>query len=234
MDLPHGLGRVFHPDDRDLKHPMLRRLAASEAAVPDVFARTPTWVGDQGPTSMCVGFAWAGFMRAQPLSVTTQPASQPETIYHEAQKIDPWEGENYDGTSVRAGGSYLKNIHDFDEYVWSFDLDHIKRWIFEHACVVVGTNWYMDMFVPTLQPFTKAHSEWVIKPGGEFAGGHAWLLYGYDNKRGFFRMVNSWGKGWGRSGRAVIRYEDMQRLLDEDGEACSAIKLRLRWRQHTS
>jgi hypothetical protein len=41
--------------------------------------------------------------------------------------------------------------------------------------MVMGTNWYMDMFTP---------DRWgYVTPGGDNAGGHSWLIIGVDRYR---------------------------------------------------
>lgn len=229
----HGLGRIFRPDPRDLDHHFGLHLAKLDRPelIPPTCSRIVNWVGDQRDTSECVGFSWAGFMRAQPLAFTIPPLS----IYNGAKRLDPYPGEEYDGTTVRAGGKYLLSMHDFAEYVWTLDMQHIKQWIYYHAPVVVGTNWYKDMFTPEPirskiihgSPAPGGRVEHYLHPTGSLEGGHAWLIYGYDDDQNFFRMVNSWGRSWAAGGRAVITYNEFQRLFAEDGEACSAIKVKL-------
>jgi hypothetical protein len=53
---------------------------------------------DQGEDGACVGF---GTSRAQTL--VNHVEYDAFWLYHEAQKIDEWPGEDYDGTSVNAG-----------------------------------------------------------------------------------------------------------------------------------
>lgn len=40
------------------------------------------------------------------------------------------------------------------------------------------------------------------------AGGHAMVVVGYDERRGAFRLMNSWGKTWGDGGFIWIKYKD--------------------------
>jgi hypothetical protein len=53
---------------------------------------------DQGEEGACVGF---GVSRAQ--TMLNRVTYDAFWLYHEAQKMDEWPGEDYDGTSVRAG-----------------------------------------------------------------------------------------------------------------------------------
>jgi hypothetical protein len=59
---------------------------------------------DQGNEGACVGF---GSSRMQTL--LNRARYDAPWLYHEAQKVDPWPGENYDGTSVDAAMQVLKN-----------------------------------------------------------------------------------------------------------------------------
>jgi len=40
------------------------------------------------------------------------------------------------------------------------------------------------------------------------AGGHALVVVGYDDHKGAFRLMNSWGKNWGDGGYIWIKYKD--------------------------
>lgn len=53
---------------------------------------------DQGNEGACVGF---GTCRA--LTLVNRARYDGFSLYHEAQRIDEWPGEDYDGTSTRAG-----------------------------------------------------------------------------------------------------------------------------------
>lgn len=40
------------------------------------------------------------------------------------------------------------------------------------------------------------------------AGGHALVVVGYDDHKGAFRLMNSWGKNWGDNGYIWVKYKD--------------------------
>jgi hypothetical protein len=65
--------------------------------------------------------------------------------------------------------------------------------------------------------------EGVVKVEGANVGGHAILAIGVDLITEKIVLQNSWGLDYGAAGRCFITFKDMQRLLNEDGEACVAI-----------
>jgi hypothetical protein len=58
---------------------------------------------DQGSEGACVGFGWTRAMM-----ILNRRRYDAPWLYHEAQKVDEWTGEDYDGTSVRAGADVLR------------------------------------------------------------------------------------------------------------------------------
>ncbi len=66
-----------------------------------------------------------------------------------------------------------------------------------------------------------------ITPTAEPVGGHAYLLRGVDTRTALARCCNSWGDSWGKSGEFFLPFADLERLIHEDGEACSAVEKRL-------
>jgi hypothetical protein len=65
----------------------------------------PEWWSfyDQGQEGACVGFGSARMM-----SLLNRRRYDARWLYHEAQKMDEWPGEDYDGTSVRAAMDVLR------------------------------------------------------------------------------------------------------------------------------
>lgn len=227
----HGLGRLPALDPRDAKYSMARALAT--AGITEAAAAVPThrmWLNgpvlDQGATPTCVAHAWAGFMAASPVrtkvpqvSPVPEFPSLPFTLglYEAAKQVDEWPGENYDGTSVRAGAKVLQRLGRLSAYLWAFDAETVRTYVLARGPVVIGINWYDDMF--DADPAGAR----PLNVSGPIVGGHALLVLGYSRERTAFRLLNSWGASWGHTGRAWLTFSDMQQLLrDEDGEACSA------------
>lgn len=213
-----GLGRRSAPDDRDKGYMMA-------AMIPAATVRTYRywwpggWWGDQGIHPHCVGFSWIhwtedGPFTHEPKRPNATPVMDPIWVYNEAQKVDEWPGEGYAGTSVRAGAKILRREGYITGYHWAWDADTVVRAILETGPVVVGTDWYRDMFYPD--------EKGRIEIGGRVLGGHAYCLDGVNTKTGWVRIKNSWGRDWGKKGYAYIQIDDLDKLIKADGEACLA------------
>lgn len=216
-----GMGRLRQWDDRNRNHPML---AAGQGVI-----RRRMWnasvVLDQGDTPQCVGYAGWGWLAGGP--VVQLPTFSPTDLYRWAQDNDEWPGNNYEGSSTLGLMKALKQKGYVKDYVWAFDANTVVDWVLAHGPVVVGTNWYRDMFTPDHEGF--------LEPSGTLEGGHEWRITGadldkicsYDNTRGAVRMVNSWGRGWGEQGRAWVSISALDKLIHEEGEAVTAVEIKL-------
>ncbi len=214
---PYGLGRELKIDERDKKYLIENKLTLPKTTVTQMYWDDNGWWGNQGNTPQCVGYSWAHFIDDGPIKHSgPKPNTNPTLIYREAQKIDEWMGENYDGTSVRAGAKYLKSQNKISSYLWAYNLDTLIKTVLTQGPVVVGTNWYNGMFYPD--------KNGLIKISGRIMGGHAYVINGIDTKKQLFRIKNSWGRSWGVKGSAFISFANMQRLINENGEICLAVE----------
>lgn len=211
------LDRLLQFDERS------RNFGIAEVAAEDI--RTKTWRLDerldQGPDGACVGFGVTHRIAAAPLEVGGQTYDTAFALYKAAQKIDPWPGENYEGTSVLAGVKTAKNLGYFSEYRWCFTVEEIMRAVSNEGPVIVGTWWKDTMFDPD--------GSNILDCTGRNVGGHCYLIRGLDlRRRGgpYFRITNSWGRDWGKNGDALIRVEDYERYLMPQGEAVVPMEVR--------
>lgn len=212
------LDRLVQFDERSREFPVA-------AVVPETIKRGRTWPLaerlDQGREGACVGFGVTHELAASPQRVRGLTEDFAFKVYREAQKIDPWEGENYEGTSVLAGVKIAHQMGYFGQYRWCFTVEEIMRALAHEGPVVVGTVWKDGMYQP--------RPSGLIRPGeGSTVGGHCYLIRGLalrprirgEGKLGpTFRIRNSWGPDWGVEGDAFITVEDYERYLMPGGDA---------------
>lgn len=207
-DVPRTLDRLVEFDERSRAYPI-------RALVPAGF-RSYTWRANaylnQGREGACVGFAWSHELAARPWPVKGITDETARVIYREARKVDQWPGEDYPGTSVIAGAKVAQSQGYITEYRWAFGLDDLRRAIGYKGPAVLGLNWYEGMSAPDADGY--------IRPTGSVAGGHAILAYSVSETGHFVRLHNSWGASWGQNGACRISFDDLDRLLHEQGEAC--------------
>ena len=60
---------------------------------------------------------------------------------------------------------------------------------------------------------------------GPVDGGHAWVIRWFDSRHMLFTGVSSWGPEFGIGGQFFLKYEDLERLVKEEGEACCGVEL---------
>ena len=224
MDLKGGhtttdarLDRLVQFDERSRAFPVMATITPTKP-------RSYTWAVnvhlDQGSEGACVGFSWSHELAARPKVITgmTNQFAR-EQVYWAAQALDEWPGgaypgadPQYEGTSVLAGAKTVQNLGYVNEYRWAFGLDDLRMALGYKGPAVLGINWYTGMFTPD--------AEGRVRPTGTIAGGHAILAFSNSESKGQIRLWNSWGSDWGINGNCWLSYEDMDKLLDEDGEAC--------------
>lgn len=215
--MTHRLGRIEHPDPKD-KNYLMRSLLAVVPTKTERFYRTgPTL--NQGETGTCVGHGWRQHLSSAVLMTKTGPDAF--TIYDEACLLDPWpdndHGDRQFGTSVRAGVEALRKRGHIANYVWANDAATVRDWLLlDKGVVVVGTYWLEGMDKPDKFGFIHAT--------GGVRGGHCYTIVGYSTKRNAFRLLNSWGLAWGENGRAWIGFDDLDWLIKNHGEACTAVE----------
>jgi hypothetical protein len=182
---------------------------------------------DQGSEGACVGFGWTAEALAGPVHVDLKDVPAPKApkepnkfanyIYREAQKIDQWPGEDYEGTSVLAGAKIMSRYNVIHQYRWAFGINDVVNALMSQGPVVLGINWYSGMY-------SAPHGK--LEVFGNHVGGHCILAIGYNPSSQEFDgketiiLQNSWGESWGNHGVAEMTVEALDKLLKEGGEAC--------------
>ena len=218
-----ALGRLYAPDKRDSGYSVRLALAAPPI-VTTRFWRVGRPILDQNGYPHCVAYAWKHWLIASPLRQGHRLVER--DVYNAAQLIDEWPGENYEGTSVRAGAKILQDKGYIGNYLWASSIEDIKQWLLTTGPVVIGTNWYAGMSQPYLSKRGESYGYW-LKPEGALQGGHAYILNGYSLIRRAFRGLNSWGLAWAEEGKFWIAEEHLEQLIREQGEACTATERKI-------
>jgi len=87
----------------------------------------------------------------------------------------------------------------------------VKKSLTEGKPVVIGMN--------TPNSFIEAKNIWKpTESPGRFYGGHAMCVIGYDDDKGAFEIINSWGRKWGNGGFIWIPYKTFVDFVVESYE----------------
>lgn len=170
---------------------------------------------DQGNTGHCVGFGWTGWYNAAPTEHNESNAYG-HAWYYDA-KIFDGEPNAENGSYVRSGAKVAKQRGFLTSYVFAHTVEEIKQWVLNYGPVVVGSDWYNNMFDTDVNGF--------VKPTGGIAGGHCFILIGYSPDTDIFLFQNSWGRNWGLGGRFKMKASDFDTLLQAQGEACASTEI---------
>lgn len=212
----YKLDRVVQFDEKSRDYPIRALVGAQK---PRSYSWACSVTLDQGSEGACVGFGWTHEKAAKPVPVSGMTNALALDTYHLAQTLDEWPGESYSGTSVLAGVKAGQQQGYYGEYRWAFGLDDVVLSLGYRGPVVLGIPWYDGMYTPVL----KDSDYWVSVTGAK-VGGHCILARAVNVQQRFVVLHNSWGSDWGRNGDARIGFDDLDRLLHEDGEACIPVE----------
>lgn len=225
MSNKFSLGRIVVIDERDKNFPISTLLEESVDEMVDLPRRfwwSDGWWGNQGSMPSCVAFAWMHFLEDGPViqddadRSSGKPFFNTKEFYDLCQKHDKFRGENYDGTTVRAGAKILNHLGVIKSYRWAYSIDDVIKTVKYIGPMVVGTDWFLNMSNPD--------KNGKIYATGRNLGGHSYVINGLDDEQRLLRIKNSWGRGWGKEGYAYISYDDFSMLLTNGGEACIAFE----------
>lgn len=179
-------------------------------------AEDESYVADGIGVHNCAGFAVSHEAASTPAVVPGITNAVARQVYKQAQKLDEWPDEGYDGTSVLAAMKAGKARGWWAGYRWAFGERDLAFSLGYLGPAVLGVNWYSGMETPD--------AAGQIHATGEIMGGHSILCIGYDAGKKLYRLHNSWGKDWGIGGDCFISASDMVKLLSENGEAAIPMK----------
>lgn len=126
--------------------------------------------------------------------------------------LDPWPGQYTPDDTGSDGLSVAKVLQArglISGYQHALSLEAALTGLAERV-VIVGTSWLAGMYDPA--------PDGRLAVSGPSVGGHEYALDELDVPNRRVWMRNSWGPGWGIEGRAWMSWEDLGRLLADDGD----------------
>ena len=218
------LGRHVRHDPRSLRYLYPAHLVDGLVSVRHE-RRIP--VLDQGDLRSCTGNAAEGALGTAPLFEALpagnlrNPTPDADTdedqavlLYSDATKLDDYDGAyppvdaGSDGLSVAKAAKAAGLISG---YTHCTSLDAALKALSQQP-VIAGINWYSSFDNPGSDGLIKVSARATVR------GGHEICLDQLDVEGKRIGFTNSWGEGWGLSGRAFIGWDDFGRLLDEQGD----------------
>ncbi len=207
------LGRHVHFDERSREFPV--ELAKKAVIETRIWTR-PTQAFAQGELGSCTGNGAVGVLSTLPYRQAGRRHTQAlaRKVYALATHMDTIAGiypPEDNGSTVLGAMKALRDLKLVKGYKWCFGLDDVLKTLSTLGPVEVGLNWY--------EGFDKPDAHGLVKVSGSVRGGHAFELLGVDVEQKLVHAINSWGPDWGRHGRFSFSWEDLERLLYEEGEA---------------
>ena len=187
-------------------------------------------IGDQGNQQSCVAWAVAYALKSyqERVDLGEQINFSPSYIYNQinhgenvptyitdalnvlsSQGVCTYEEMPYDekdwktkpGTNAKMSAKRFRI--DYWRQVNIQDIKEVKAQLAAGLPVVIGA----DVSTEFINEGATNGASYIWKDKGTSAGGHAMLVVGYDNEKNAFKVMNSWGKGWGDNGFAWIDYD---------------------------
>lgn len=194
---------------------------------------------DQGAEGACVGYGSAGAVAAAPSNRPGVTDTYARSWYKRAQRLDEWQGEAYEGTSVLAGCLVGRERKLWTGFRWAKRPAELAAGILDDTLgpAVIGVQWSENLYEPPASGLLPA----AVRLDPDM--GHCVLLFGYLpapahvtvqqrqqleqlglgqaadrlDEPGFL-LLNSWGPSWGVGGRAVAPLSLVSRWFAARGE----------------
>lgn len=174
---------------------------------------------DQGNVGSCTGHAgtaaiasdvfWSG---GAVVLQNQDPHEYAVDLYSEATRLDPWPGQYEPDDTGSDGLSIAKALQGrglVSGYTHAFSLEAALTALAERV-VLIGSSWLDEMY--------RVTAEGHVMVGGPVVGGHEFALDELDVERQRVWIRNSWGTSWGVEGRGWISWDELGRLLADDGD----------------
>lgn len=228
-----GRGRLGRHVGHD---PRSRAYALSEDLLPSTYTSATHTVRipvlDQGDLGSCTGNAAEAFvgcdplydaipipLKARPTGDADADEKQAVALYSAATNLDEFAGKYPPIDTGSSGLGVAKAAQKaglISGYQHAFSLDAALKAL-SVTPLIVGVSWYEGFDNPNAAGFSKI--------SGSVRGGHEFLLYGIDAGAKHVLARNSWGTSFGVNGCFSFSFDDLGRLLNEDGDATCFVPL---------
>jgi hypothetical protein len=226
------LGRNLWLDGRSLAHMVENDVHEMGKSLKDQSWERVLAVLDQGELGSCTGNAGTGALGTQPFFDAAGSSVLPSTsdagvgekfaveLYSDATVVDGYPGSyppDDTGSSGLAICKVLKSRGTINGYRWARSAYGFLR-LLQSGPVLQGMPWYKAFFEPDKDGFIDSDPHWT---SSGIAGGHEIeaVAVELDTKDAFnsvITYVNSWGTGWGDSGRFRMRLRTYEQLTGVD------------------
>jgi hypothetical protein len=227
---PGRLGRHVEHDERSRAFPISEDLFP--ATYVSAVHKVDIPVLDQGSLGSCTGNAAEALVGSDPVypalppDLPARPTADP--IHDEAQAVALYSAATRrdtihghyppldTGSTGLAVAKAAKSLGLISGYQHAFSLDAALKAL-AVTPLIVGLHWY--------EGFDHPDSTGHVTVGGNIRGGHEFLLYGIDADAHTVLARNSWGLSFGVEGTFTFSWDDLGRLLDEEGDATLFVPL---------
>lgn len=118
--------------------------------------------------------------------------------------VDRLDVQPSDDLKIRASDLKIEGFRSLPRRDGALDLDAVRAFLAEGRPVVAGFELFED--------FQRYQGGVYQTTDGTLLGGHAMTIVGYDDQKGAFRLVNSWGTNWGEEGFLWLSYESARSM----------------------
>lgn len=214
------LGRNVHHDSQS------RRFRVPPRRVPLHSIKHESGIGilDQGNLGACTGYSGIACLARGQFFPTITPSDPYQLdsagairLYSKSTEIDPFAGTyppddtGSDGLSIAKA---LKAVGEISGYLWAFTLDEALGQLMQQP-LITGIPWRESMYLPD--------AGGLVIPSGPVLGGHEIAVDEYREDRGWVGFTNSWGPGFGLSGRFYLEAEAWGDLLNDQGDVTAFV-----------